>query len=72
MAGASPLTVRANFRMVFDDGAADKAQANYMNRLAAMEREAVNQTSGLNEKLIQTHFNLTKRLYREKKTKKKK
>ena len=62
MAGASPLTVRANFKMMFDDGAADKAQANYMNRLAAMERDAVNQTSGLNEKLLQTHFNLTKRL----------
>ena len=62
MAGASPLTVRANMRMVFDDQAADKAQANYMSRLAAMERSAVTQTSGLNDKLLQTHFNLTKRL----------
>ena len=57
MAGASPLTVRANMRMVFDDQAADKAQANYMSRLAAMERSAVTQTSGLNDKILQTPNN---------------
>ena len=53
MAGASPLTVRANFRMVFDDGAADKAQANYMNRLAAMEREQAKGMYPMYKKAIQ-------------------
>jgi len=62
MAGASPLTVRANFKMVFDDGAADKAQANYMSRLAAMERSAVDETSDLNENLLKQHNNLVRTL----------
>jgi len=62
MAGMSALTVRANMRMMFDDTAANKAQAQYMGRLAQMEKEAVNQTGALNENLLRQHHNLTKRL----------
>ena len=53
MAGMSALTVRANMKMMFDDQAANKAQASYMNRLAKMEQDATAQTMKLNNQLVE-------------------
>ena len=51
----SALTVRANMKMVFDNPAAEKAQAAYMRRIALMESAATQHTGKLNRKLIQDH-----------------
>ena len=55
MAGMSALTVRANMRMMFDNPAAEKAQAAYMRRIALMESAATEHTGKLNKKLIRDH-----------------
>ena len=55
MAGMSALTVRANMKMMFDEQSANKAQANYMNRLAKMEQDATSHTSRLNNQLLSSH-----------------
>ena len=51
----SALTVRANMRMMFDDGSANKAQSKYMASLAKMEREATRQTTSTNRQLVAQH-----------------
>ena len=51
----SALTVRANMKMVFDNPAAEKAQAGYMRRIALMESAATEHTGRLNKKLIRDH-----------------
>ena len=62
MAGMSALTVRANMKMMFDDQAANKAQASYMNRLAKMEQDATAQTMKLNNQLVESHVKTVKDL----------
>ena len=54
----SALTVRANMKMVFDNPAADKAQASYMRRIALMESAATQHTGKMNRKLIRDHKQL--------------
>ena len=60
----SALTVRANMKMMFDDQAANKAQANYMNRLAKMEQDATAQTARLNNELLASHDKTVRQLER--------
>ena len=65
MAGMSALTVRANMRMVFDQDAANKAQAQYMARIAEMEQGASTQTANVNKALINGHRGLVRSLKAE-------
>ena len=58
----SALTVRANMKMVFDNPAAEKAQAAYMRRISLMESAVTQQTGKLNNKLIRDHKKLIKEL----------
>ena len=62
MAGMSALTVKANMRMVFDQDAANKAQAKYMARIAEMEQGASQQTSKVNGNLVKQHQQLVSSL----------
>jgi len=58
----SALTVRANMRMMFDEGSANRAQAKYMARIAQMEQGATQITKSFNNKLKADHDGLVNKL----------
>ena len=58
----SALTVRANMRMMFDEGSANRAQAKYMARIAQMEQGATQITKSFNNKLKADHAGLVDKL----------
>ena len=58
----SALTVRANMRMMFDEGSANRAQAKYMARIAQMEQGATQITKSFNNKLKADHDGLVDKL----------
>ena len=58
----SALTVRANMRMMFDEGSANRAQAKYMARIAQMEQGASNATGRANQHLLNNHKMLVSQL----------
>ena len=58
----SALTVRANMRMMFDDGSANRAQAKYMARIAQMEQGATQATNRANKKLLDDHNALVSKM----------
>ena len=63
----SALTVRANMRMMFDDGSANRAQAKYMARIAQMEQGATRATEKANQHLANNHRQLVGQLMAENK-----
>ena len=64
----SAITVRSNVKMMFDQGSANKMQADYMGRLTKMEKAAKSKTIAVNKSLISQHKGLVKRLTAENKT----
>ena len=63
----SALTVRANMRMMFDEGSANRAQAKYMARIAQMEQGASNATGRANQHLLNNHKMLVSQLQKQNK-----
>jgi len=63
----SAITVRANMRMLFDEGSANKMQSKYMARLSSLEKAASSKTNKINKNLIAQHKQLTLSLQAENK-----
>ena len=61
----SAITVRANMKMMFDGGSANKMQTDYMGRLSKLEKAAMQSTKKSNKKLVEDHKNLVSKLEKE-------
>ena len=58
----SAITVRANMRMMFDQGSANKMQTDYMGRLSKLEKSAMQSTKKSNKRLADDHKALVQKL----------